>query len=232
MSKLFCRMTFFLLSVCLIFPMTGALAKSRHLVVVDPAHGGLDKGVRLSKKVSEKDVTLIIARLLKKDLESSKNIKVLLTRSADGDVSDTDRAGIARKAGTDLFVSLHINAGFGRKSSGFEVYFPGFDSAIDKNRSNEILKDMVTTKYLNESVKIAQIIQKNMGKIFPRKDRGLRSAPVLVLEGLTVPAVVLEIGFATNTEDKKKLLDQTTQKSIARALAKSIEEFFKYTGAK
>jgi N-acetylmuramoyl-L-alanine amidase len=227
MSKLFCRMTFFLLSVCLIFPVTGALAKSRHLVVVDPAHGGLDKGVRLSKKVSEKDVTLTIARLLKKDLERSKNIKVLLTRSADKNVSDIDRVKIGRKASTDLFVSLHINAGFGRKSSGFEVYFPGFSSpSAGKNSSNEILKDMVTTKYLNESVKLAQIIQKNMGKVFPRKDRGLRSAPFLVLENLTVPAVVLEIGFATNTKDKKKLLDKATQKSIARALAKSIKEFF------
>lgn len=227
MKKLFYRMTFFLLSVCLIFPVTGALAKSRHLVVVDPAHGGLEKGVQLSKKVSEKDVTLTIARLLKKDLERSKNIKVLLTRSADKNVSDIDRVKITRKAGTDLFVSLHINAGFGRKSSGFEVYFPGFGSpSAGKNSSNEILKDMVTTKYLNESVKLAQIIQKNMGKVFPRKDRGLRSAPFLVLENLTVPAVVLEIGFATNTKDKKKLLNKATQKSIARALAKSITEFF------
>jgi len=225
-------MTFFVLSVLLIFPVTGALAKSSHLVVVDPAHGGIDKGVRLSEKVSEKDVTLAIARLLKKDLDRSKNIKVSLTRTSNKDVSVSDRVKIAKKASTDLFVSLHINAGFGKKASGFEVYFPGFDSVTDKNSSNAILKDMVTTKYLNESVKLAQIIQKNMGKIFPRKDRGLRSAPILVLEGLTVPAVVLEIGFATNTKDKKKLLDKSAQKAIARALAKSIEEFFKYTDAK
>lgn len=227
MSKLFCRITFFVLSVILIFPISGALAKNSHFVVVDPAHGGQDKGVRLSEKVSEKDVTLTIARLLKKNLDKSKNIKVLLTRTNDKDVSISDRVKIAQKAGTDLFVSLHVNAGFGRQSSGFEVYFPGFNSPAVKNSSNEILKDMVTTQYLNESVKIAQIIQKNMGKIFPRKDRGLRSAPVLVLEDLAVPAIVLEIGFATNTKDKKKLLDDTTQKSIATALAKSIREFFK-----
>ncbi|MDO9528497.1 MAG: N-acetylmuramoyl-L-alanine amidase [Syntrophales bacterium] len=232
MNKLLCRMTFFVLSVFLIFPVTGALAKSSHIVVVDPAHGGRDKGVSLSENVSEKDVTLAIARLLKKDLDRSKNIKVLLTRTTNENVSISDRVKIAKKAGTDVFISLHINAGFGRKSSGFEVYFPGFDSATGKNTSNEILKDMVTTEYLNEGVKFAQIIQKNMGKIFSRKDRGLRSAPILVLEGLTVPAVVLEIGFATNTKDKKKLLDKATQKSIARALAKSVEEFFKYTGAK
>ena len=203
-------MTIFFLSVFLIFPVTGALAKSSHLVVVDPAHGGQDKGVRLSEKVSEKDVTLAIAKLLKKDLDRSKNIKVLLTRTTNENVSVSNRVKIAKKASTDLFVSLHINAGFGRNSSGFEVYFLGFDSATDKNGSNEILKDMVTTKYLNESVKIAQIIQKNMGKIFPRKDRGLRNAPILVLEDLTVPAVVLEIGFATNIKDKKKLLDKST----------------------
>ncbi len=227
MSKLYYGITFFVLSAILIFPMSGASAKNSHLVVVDPAHGDRDKGVRLSEKVFEKDITLTIARLLKKNLDKSKNIKVLLTRTSDKDVSISNRIKIAKKTGTDLFVSLHVNAGFGRQSSGFEVYFPGFNSPAGKNGSNEILKDMVTTQYLNESVKIAQLIQKNMGKIFPRKDRGLRSAPVLILEDLTVPAIVLEIGFATNTKDKKKLLDGATQKAIATALAKSIKEFFK-----
>ena len=85
---------------------------------------------------------------------------------------------------------------------------------------------MVKTKYLNESVRFAQIVEKNLEKVFRRKDRGLRSAPILVLDGLTIPAVVLEIGFATNIKDRKKLMDEATQKSIAGALAKSIRDFF------
>ena len=227
MNRLFCKTAIFVLLIFLVFPLASSLAESRHLVVVDPAHGGLDKGVKLSKRFYEKDVTLAIAKLLKKDLDSSKNIRVLLTRSADKNFSVSDRVKIAKRADIDLFISLHVNSGFGRKSSGFEVYFSGFKSpSTAKNASKEILNDMVTTKYLNESVRIAQIIQRNMEKIFRRKDRGLRSAPILILEDLTIPAVVLEIGFATNTKDRKKLLNKTTQKSIAKALAKSIKEFF------
>ncbi|MBE9546767.1 MAG: N-acetylmuramoyl-L-alanine amidase [Proteobacteria bacterium] len=203
------------------------MAKNRHSVVVDPAHGGRDKGVRLTKKFYEKDVTLAIAKLLKKELDRSKNISVLLTRSADRDVSMSDRVKMAKRKNTKLFISLHVNAGFGRSSSGFEVYFPGFKlPSTGKSASKEIPKDMVKTKYLNESVRFAKIVEKNLEKIFRRKDRGLRSAPIPVLEGLTVPAVVLEIGFATNIKDRKKLMDKAVQKSIAGALAKSIREFF------
>lgn len=232
MKRLFCKTLFFVLFILLIFSLSSSAATSHHsryLVVVDPAHGGRDRGVKLSKKFSEKDVTLAIAGLLKKSLNSSGNIKVLLTRSDDRYVSTSDRVKIAKRSDTNMFISLHINAGFGRSSSGFEVYFPGFKSPSagkDKDASKQILSDMISTKYLNESVRLAQIIQKNMGKIFRRKDRGLRNAPILVLEGLTIPAVVLEIGFATNVKDRKRLLDKNTQKSIARALAKSIKEFF------
>lgn len=227
MNKLFCKTTLFVLLIFLVFPLSSAMAESRHLVVVDPAHGGRDKGVKLSKKFHEKDITLAIAELLKEDLERSKNIRVLLTRSADKDVSISDRGKIVKRPDTDLFISLHVNAGFGRNSSGFEVYYTGFKSPpTGKSASKEILKDMVATKYLNESIRFARIVQKNMEKIFRRKDRGLRSAPILVLEGLTIPAIVLEIGFATNIKDRKILMDKDTQESVAKALAKSIREFF------
>lgn len=227
MNKLFYKTTLFVLLIFLVFPLSSAMAESRHLVVVDPAHGGRDKGVKLSKKFHEKDITLAIAELLKEDLERSKNIRVLLTRSADKDVSISDRGKIAKRPDTDLLISLHVNAGFGKNSSGFEVYYTGFKSPpTGKSASKEILKDMVATKYLNESIRFARIVQKNMEKIFRRKDRGLRSAPILVLEGLTIPAIVLEIGFATNIKDRKILMDKDTQESVAKALAKSIREFF------
>ncbi len=229
-SSLCGELLLFILSILIIFPLSSAIAKSRHgqyLVVVDPAHGGRDKGVELSKKFCEKDITLAIARLLKKDLDRSKNINVLLTRSADRYVSLSDRVKIAKRSDANLFISLDVNAGFGKSSSGFELYFSGFKLLpAGKNASEKISRDMVKTKYLNDSVRFAQTIQRNMGKIFPRKDRGLRSAPILVLEGLTIPAVVLEIGFATNIKDRKKLMDKTTQRYIAKMLSKSIREFF------
>ena len=230
MNKPFFKATFSVLLILLFVLPLSSKAEDRHdqyLIMVDPAHGGQDKGVKLSGKLYEKDVTLAIAGLIKDDLGRSKNVKVRLTRSADRDISISDRVKMIKKSGADIFISLHVNSGFGKDSSGFEVYFPGFKlPSTDKSASQKILKDMINTKHLNDSVRFAKIILRNMGKIFPRKDRGLRSAPIPVLDGVAIPAVVLETGFATNIKDRKQLMNRTTQKSIARAVAKSIREYY------
>jgi N-acetylmuramoyl-L-alanine amidase len=65
-----------------------------------------------------------------------------------------------------------------------------------------------------------------MEKVFSRKGRGLRDAPMMILNDLTLAAVVLEMGFATNVDDRKKIMDEKTQQDIVEALSKSIREFF------
>jgi N-acetylmuramoyl-L-alanine amidase len=130
-------------------------------------------------------------------------------------------------SGEVLFISLHVNAGFGNKATGYEIFFPGFKTpATDQNESKAILKDMEQNKYLNDSVRLAQMIQRNMENVFPRKGRGLRDAPMPILGDLSIPAVVLEVGFATNTDDRKKILNEKTQQAIAQALAKGIRDYF------
>ncbi len=126
-----------------------------------------------------------------------------------------------------VLVSVHVNAGFGKTSTGYELYFPGFKAApAEQSDSKEILKDMARNKYLNESVRLAQLIQKNMSSVFPRKSRGLREASIPVIEGLSIPAVIVEIGFATNADDRKKLMDVNTQNAVAHALCQSIKDYF------
>ncbi|MGO9136776.1 MAG: N-acetylmuramoyl-L-alanine amidase family protein [Syntrophales bacterium] len=222
-----------ILVVCLvliIFPLTDAMAqpaRGKHSVTIDPAHGGGDLGVKISDKEYEKDITLAISSLVKKELDKSGNIVAQLTRTSDRDVTLSERKQIIKKVQSEVFVSIHVNAGFSKNSTGFEIYFPGFKGASsEQSDSKEILKDMARNKYLNDSVKLAQLIQKNMDKVFPRKSRGLRDAHVPALEGLSIPAVVVEIGFATNPEDRKKIVDADTQTAIAHALCQSIREFF------
>ncbi len=84
----------------------------------------------------------------------------------------------------------------------------------------------LSNKYLNDTVKLAHLVQKNLDSLFPRKGRGLREADVPLAEGLSVPVLVVELGFATNPDEKKKLASGKTQTEIARALAKSIKSFF------
>jgi len=203
----------------------------KFVAVLDPAHGGKDEGVVLARKVTEKDVTLAIATLVKRNLEDAKNLTVRFTRMGDADVAMTDRVGAAIKAQADLFISLHVNAGFEKEAAGYELYFPGFAAqeaarGASRGESAAIVRDMVRTKHLNEGVRFAQILQRRLDPVFPRMDRGLREAPVLILQNLSVPAVVLEIGFSTNPNDRKRLQEESIQAAVAKAIAESIREFF------
>lgn len=201
--------------------------QGKHQVIVDAGHGGSDTGVTLSDKYHEKDITLFIATMIQKELGQSGNIHVILTRSSDKNVSLSERKKAIKTSRAQVLVGLHVNAGYAKESSGYELYFPGFISAKSGQvNSREILEDMAKNKYLNDSVRLAQLIQRNLETVFPRKSRGLRNAPFVALEGLTIPAVIIEIGFSTNPEDRKKILDENVRSAIARALSKSIREYF------
>lgn len=221
-------MVFTVLTLLAVTSAAAGPAEGKHLIVIDPAHGGTEKGVKLSDKYYEKDITLNIATLLLKKLNRLENIRVQLTRYTDMNIPVSERVRITKTSRPDVFISLHINAGFGKNSQGYEVYFSGFKSNSEDNNSNtseEILSDMTKNKYLNDSVRLARSIQKNMDKVFPRKDRGLRDAPISILGSLSIPAVVVEIGFATNEEDRGKIMNETTQNAVVEALYKSITEY-------
>jgi N-acetylmuramoyl-L-alanine amidase len=216
---------FFLIPSSLMMAQSG---QKKRLVIIDAAHGGIDGGVSVTDKVREKEMTLILSQLLQKELAKMPGIQVQMTRTSDKTLSSADRRKIAAEAPADaLFISLHLNAGFGKNATGYEIYFPGFKTAPeDKGGSKAILKDMVMNKSLNDSVRFAQVIQRNMEHVFPRKGRGLRDAPMPILSDLTMTAVVLEIGFATHVDDRKKIMDVKTQQAIAQALSKGIRDFF------
>ncbi|MFH1078921.1 MAG: N-acetylmuramoyl-L-alanine amidase [Pseudomonadota bacterium] len=202
--------------------------QTKRLVIIDAAHGGADGGVIVTDKVREKQVTLVLSQLLQKELAKNPDIQVKMTRTSDKVVSADERRKIANSAPAGaLFISLHVNAGFGKNATGYEIYFPGFKTAPeDKVGSKAILRDMVKNKSLNDSVRFAQILQRNMERVFPRKGRGLRDAPMATLNDLSLAAVVLEIGFATNADDREKVMDGKTRQAIVEALSNSIREFF------
>jgi len=199
--------------------------QGNYRILIDPAHGGTDPGVSLSGKAIEKDVTLALAVSLKKYLEESdRKIKVQLTRSSDKTVSIAERRNMAKAAKADLMVSLHVNAGFGPEASGYEISFPGMKH-LGMASDEDIVKNMEKTKYVNNSIRLAQLIQKNLEIIFPRKGRGIREVSVPILTGMTTPSICVEIGFLTNKEDKTKLLDKDIQKDIARAIGRGIHDY-------
>jgi N-acetylmuramoyl-L-alanine amidase len=194
-------------------------------IIIDAGHGGPDYGVKVSDSSYEKDLNLRIAIALQKELNRSGYKKVLLTRSTDREISLKERIQLIKNNDPLLVISIHINGGFGNKSRGYEIYFPGFRT--DKETRSEpsaIIKDMTKNKHLNDSVRLAQYIQKYLDSVFPKENRGLREAPIPLMEGINVPAVVIEIGFLTNKENRKNITDDKVQQEIAKAISRGVKE--------
>jgi N-acetylmuramoyl-L-alanine amidase len=214
--------------VCFVFCAACELSAmgKKHIILIDPAHGGEDQGIKLTNDVYEKDITLAIAQFIKRELSKESNLEVVLTRDSDKTVTEEDRKKSIGKIKPDFFLSLHVNGGFGRNASGFELYYQGLSEDIGKKTAKDD-KLQVKNKCQNDSVAMAKIIQENLNTLFPRKGRGLRKADLPVTDGLLVPALVVEMGFATNSEDKSKLLNLKTQAEISKSLAKSIKTFFR-----
>lgn len=219
-------LTLIILLYCLM-PATGAAAQPKlRVVLIDPAHGGEDKGV-VSDKIREKDLTLKIALLIRQEAQKAGNLQVQLTRDSDRGATLSERTAAVARLKPDCLISLHVNAGFGKKAAGYEVYFPGFRQTVaGGGDSAAILKDMEKNKHLNDSVNLAQQIQTALDKVFPRKGRGLRDAPSPLLDGLNVPGLIVELGFATNPEERKRLAEEETQLAVARALLEGLQGYF------
>ena len=157
-----------------------------------------------------------------------ENLQVRLTRSTDRTMSVAERIKAAGDFKPDCLISLHVNGGFGKQASGYEVYFPGFrQNASREEGAPPVLKDMAKNRTLNDSVRLAQQIQAALETVFPRKGRGLRDAPSPLLSGFTIPGLVVEVGFATNPEERKRLTGEETQRAVARALVKGLRDYFR-----
>ena len=228
-------------------PLTGL--RLRHLVVVDPGHGGVDPGNPgryFPDALVEKDITLAIARLLRAELVR-RGIGTLLTRSTDTLIDLADRGAFC-KAECDLFVSIHVNAmpagQRADRASGAETYFLSDAKTEDQERvakmENEvirfetgapsvatgplgfILRDLQLNEYLRESAQLAALVQDSVAKIHPGGDRGVQQAAFRVLTTARRPAILVETGFATNRTDGAFLASSLGQHKLASAIAAGI----------
>lgn len=228
MSCKLSKCLFVLLSVLTLSLLGGTLGAQspKSVVVIDPAHGGDDDGVTGIDGTQEKKLTLAIAQAIKKDLAAELNMEVVLTRDSDQTISQDERKKFISGIKPAFVLSLHVNAGFGKAASGFEVYYPGFKEVDQTKKGKKSDLANPDQKRINDTVKLARLVQKNMDTLFPRRGRGLREASTPLMEEMSVPVLIVELGFATNPDEKKKLNSVKTQTDIAKALAKSIRGYF------
>jgi N-acetylmuramoyl-L-alanine amidase len=220
-------------------------------IVLDPGHGGRDTGTVGPGGIMEKDLVLGVSKELQKLLQDKLGAQVILTRTDDSYVSLEDRPLIANQQQADLFVSIHANSSVIRSVSGVETYFLDFartDSAREvsarenasSDRNIRDLQDLILkiaqADKLQESRELASIIQKNLfdgaHKLIPTTmNRGVRSAPFIVLIGAHMPSILAEISFLSNPRDEKILMKDTNRQSLAVSLFQGIEAYMKSLGS-
>ncbi|HUO22462.1 MAG TPA: N-acetylmuramoyl-L-alanine amidase [Caulobacteraceae bacterium] len=217
---------------------------ARKVIVIDAGHGGHDPGA-LGERAKEKDLTLAAAKTLKARLERTGKFKVVLTRDDDTFVPLEDRVQIARKAGADLFISLHADVGADPAVHGATVYtlsdqgidraargatdsgsflnvkLPGHDESV-----KQILLDLTQRNTRNRSSAFAENLIDSVGQQTELVSRSHRDAGYVVLLAPDVPAVLLEMGFITNHHDESELMDPARRGRLMDAVEEAIEAYF------
>ncbi len=222
------------------------------VIVIDPGHGGNDPGAIGVMGTEEKNVTLAIAKDLKRDLNKKlPNVKVVMTRDDDEFVELDKRGEIANEAGGKLFISIHCNSMPHKPNpaNGLETYFlrPGktgeairiaaqenaaikYENDYEKkyktyDADNMILTTMAHGAYVKYSERLAQLIEDNVFSVAAVADNGVSQAGFYVLIGASMPAVLVETGYLSNVREERYLRSKTGQEAIARGITNAIVKY-------
>ena len=220
----------------------GGSGPSLRTVVVDAGHGGDDEGAKGAQGTKEKDVTLAVARRLKAALEARLGIRVVLTRDDDRMVSLDDRTAVANNGKADLFISLHANASWRPTLAGTTIFTTTFDVQDEQAAhavASELLPavngtvrgidfvpwDLAQIQHVARSDAFARTIAEQLQGKVPLAASPVESAPMRVLQAANMPAVLIEIGYLTNSEQEKQLAGNDFQNTFVQALVDAVVRF-------
>jgi N-acetylmuramoyl-L-alanine amidase len=198
-------------------------------IVIDPGHGGRDSGTRsVATHTPEKDYTLDWALRLKERLAASHWI-VVLTRTNDAEVALAERVAVADRVGADLFVSLHLNSGGpNHQLSGVETYCltpTGMPSSLLREYEDDPREAHPNNHFDDLNVQLATRLHRSILQTTGANDRGVRRARFMaVLRGQQRPAVLIEGGYLTHSEEARRLADPAYRQLLADAVAKALTE--------
>ena len=227
--------------------LTRALGLKINRVVIDAGHGGHDDGTIGPHGVLEKDVVLDVALRLAALVQSRMGAEVILTRSDDTFIPLHERTAIANEHKADLFLSIHANSSPSPSVGGIETFYLNFtnnttalevaareNSGSDKSVGE--LRDLIQSITLNDKITESQTFARDIQTpLFAQAaignaaahDRGIKRAPFVVLIGASMPSVLAEIGFLSNTRDERNLNRPEYRQKIAEALYRGISSYSK-----
>lgn len=225
-------------------PRRVAAGGERYVVVIDPGHGGKDPGTSHHGAV-ERAIVLDSAKQLKTMLDRNPLYDVRLTRNDDTYVEHEDRVSLARDWGADLFISLHADAAAKPHIKGAGVYtlsakgekrVDGIAAQNDwelpietgetTDDAADILEVFLKRETKSNSARFAGLLIPELEKAGPILRNSHREGNYFVLLAPDVPAVLIELGFLTNSDDAKRLKSAAGQRKSMSAIAKAIDSYF------
>ncbi len=223
---------------------------TRPLVVIDAGHGGVDPGaINPVTKLREKDVTLKIARAIRKELLDGGRVRVALTRDSDKYLVLRERYGIARRLKASLFISIHCDSVGSGDATGASVYTLS-EVASDKEaarlaaRENKadviagvnlgdagadvssILIDLTQRETMNNSATFARLLGREAKPLIPTKTNFHRMASLMVLKAPDLPSILFETGYISNPRDAAFLDSDDGREAIAESVRRAVEVHF------
>ena len=175
---------------------------SKNKIVLDAGHGGSDYGA-IREGINEKDITLDVTKRVE-SLLRSKGYNVIMTRKDDTFVSLEDRVNISKNEAPQIFVSIHVNSAVSKEPYGSETHY-----------------------YHEYSKELATVVNKHLAQEISTKDRGLFKSMFYVINHTTVPAILVEIGFISNDNERNELITDKRKQATAKAIADGIIEYLK-----
>lgn len=173
---------------------------SKNLVILDPGHGGADTGA-MRGDILEKDITLDVSKRVAQIL-AKNGVQVEMTRWEDKTVSLSERVDISNTKSPICFVSIHVNSSVKDAITGVEMHY-----------------------YHDSSYKLALMVHKNMVANLNSNDRGLFRSKFYVINHTQVPAVLVEMGFISNPEERKQMLSDSRKQKTAEAIAQGVLQY-------
>ncbi|MGA1791315.1 MAG: N-acetylmuramoyl-L-alanine amidase family protein [bacterium] len=213
-------------SLNLLLPVSG-MCEMINAVVIDPGHGGEDTGCIGLHGTMEKDVNLQLAKRLAEIIQERLGIDAILTRRADYFVAQVQRTGIANHSRADLFISLHSNSTFLPGESGQMMIFviPELEPEREFERHAANLWDLVQKRVHGESLRLGSLVAEEARKSGLWRKTIIKEAPLLVLKGASMPALLVEVDFLTSSQGEDRLKDKWYQEKISEVLYRAIIRF-------
>ena len=221
--------------------LAAATGEPAFVVALDPGHGGSNRGAPTAKpELYEKHLTLDIARLVQRRLLGEPGLKIVLCRTSDILVPIRARTRCANQAGARLFVSIHANAASAEQGPGtqrgFDIFvLPTSDVDQEVARAALLAEDDAQAAWAAhrarttaaDSLAAARRIRWRLSDALGSdRDRGIKQAwaTLDILQGLDMPAVLVEVGFLDHAEEGPFLLSEQGKKTVAAALAGAITD--------